>query len=311
MERIGLIDVDGYHYPNLALMRIAAWHKSIGNRVEWALPFFGAYDKIYASKIFTFTPDINSLSYHTDNLIKGGTGYNIRSRLPEEIDTFPVVDYSIYPQYHFSIQRYSIGCIRKCPFCLVNEKEGFIHPVMPVSWNENAEWIEVFDNNFFANPKWPTAVEDLNRQNLPIKFHGIDLRILDADHIQALKTMKIKGGIHIAWDNPKLDLTKRLVTLVENYPPSKVMCYVLIGYDSTIEQDLWRLRTLKALKITPYVMVFRDYANQKRLTPYETDIQRWANRTAFFKSCDFLEWKPRKNFCCREYLEVFKKKQIV
>ena len=70
--RIGLIDVDGHNFPNVALMKLSAWHKAQGDDVEWALPLFGEYDRIYASKVFTFTPDYNRLEYHAKEFIGGG-----------------------------------------------------------------------------------------------------------------------------------------------------------------------------------------------------------------------------------------------
>lgn len=151
--KIGLIDVDGHHFPNFALMKLSAWHKSKGDIVEWADAMFGnGYDRIYKSKIFTFSPDENSP--WTCEVIKGGTGYDIKSQLAPEIEVSSLMDYSLYPQYDYSIQLFSRGCIRHCPFCLVHDKEGGIHPVEPVQLNPNGMHIEVLDNNFFANPEW-------------------------------------------------------------------------------------------------------------------------------------------------------------
>ena len=100
---IGLIDVDGHNFPNFALMRISAYHKARGDQVEWATPF-NRYDKVMASKVFTFTPDFNYLTLQTDIVEKGGTGYDITGRLPKEIENSRLMDYSIYPQYSFSLQ---------------------------------------------------------------------------------------------------------------------------------------------------------------------------------------------------------------
>lgn len=122
--RIGLVDVDGHNFPNFALMKIAAFHKGKGDSVEWAMPLFGHYDRVYKSKIFTFTPD-EPTDWRCE-VIRGGTGYDIRSRLADEIEASTLMDYSIYPQYPFSIQFFSRGCIRHCPFCLVHDKEGGI-----------------------------------------------------------------------------------------------------------------------------------------------------------------------------------------
>ena len=70
MSRIGLIDVDGHNFPNLALMKLSSWHKANGDDVEWAIPF-NHYDTIYRSKIFTFSPD--DLTYYSANqVIRGG-----------------------------------------------------------------------------------------------------------------------------------------------------------------------------------------------------------------------------------------------
>ena len=100
---IGLVDVDGHYFPNFALMRTSAYHKDRSDQVEWATPF-NKYDKVIASKMFTFTPDFNYLTLQANIVEKGGTGYDITSKLPEEIENSRMMDYSIYPQYPFSIQ---------------------------------------------------------------------------------------------------------------------------------------------------------------------------------------------------------------
>ena len=120
--KIGLVDVDGHNFPNFALMKIASYHKAKGDDVEW-VNGFERYNRIYKSKVFTFTPD-DMTAYMADEIIQGGTGYDIKSRLPDEIEAHRGLDYSIYPQHPFSIQFYSRGCIRHCPFCLVHDKEG-------------------------------------------------------------------------------------------------------------------------------------------------------------------------------------------
>lgn len=300
--KIGLIDVDGHNFPNVALMKIASWHRSQGDEVEMAVPMFGEYDRIYASKIFTFSHDFNPYEYNCNEFVRGGTGYDVKSRLPDEIEQHRGLAYDLYPQYPFSVQFYSRGCIRKCPFCLVRDKEGYIHPVDPMEWNPNAQWIEVLDNNFFANPKWREAVEDLLRQNLPVNLHGVDVRIMDEEQAKALKSMKMKGYIHIAWDLPQLDLTPQLESMVKHISARKIVCYVLVGFNSTVERDLHRLNTLKRLGILPFVQPYRDFENRRQVTQYEKDIARWANRAWLFKSMDFKDYEPRKGFKCEQYL---------
>lgn len=298
--KIGLIDVDGHNFPNLALMKIAGYHRAKGDDVDWAF-HFEHYDRIYKAKVFSFTPDDNTAD-DADEIVKGGTGYDIASRLPNEIDEWRKPDYSIYG-FPFTIQFYSRGCIRHCPFCLVHDKEGDIHPVEPMELNPIGKWIEVLDNNFFANPEWREAIKHLKKQGQPINFHGVDIRIMDAEQAEALKGLRLKRNIHIAWDLPQLDLTDKLKEIVMVIPARKLSCYVLVGFNSTPEQDLHRVRILKSLGITPFVQPFRDYENKTKPSQYAKDFARWANRVQLLKSCDFLDLEIRKNFKCSKYFE--------
>ena len=299
--KIGIIDVDGHNFPNLALMKIAGWHKSNGDDVDWAF-HFAHYDRVYKAKVFTFTPD-DETAIDADEIVKGGTGYDIASHLPEEIDAWTKPDYSIYG-FAFSIQFYSRGCIRHCPFCLVNDKEGNIRPVTPMELNPGGKWIEVLDNNFFANPEWREAIRHLKAQGQPVNFHGVDIRIMDAEQAEAIKGLRLKRNIHIAWDIPQVDLTDKLKEIIKIIPAYKLSCYVLVGFNSTPEQDLYRVSTLKSLGITPFVQPFRDYENKTQPSQYAKDFARWANRVWSLKSCDFLDYMPRKNFRCSQYFDL-------
>lgn len=302
MKRIGLVDVDGHNFPNFALMKISAYHKAQGDIVEWADPLFGGgYDKVYMSKIFTFSPDY---PYEFDcEVVKGGTGYDIKSRLPIEIEASPAMDYTIYPDCEYSLQFFSRGCIRRCPFCLVKEKEGHIHPVQPVELNPNGKWIEVLDNNFFANPDWKKSIEYLLNAGQQVKLHGVDIRIMTEEQAYWLNRLRLKGNIHIAWDLPALDLTQKLQEVTKYIKPHKLTCYVLVGYNSTIEQDMFRIDTLRRFGICPFVQPYRDYENKRKPTQYERDLARWANNKFLYKSCKFEDYEPRKGFKCREYLK--------
>lgn len=297
--RIGLIDVDGHHFPNFALMKISAWHKAHGDNVEWCGDMYWDFDRVYQSKIFTFTPDVDRP--FPCEVIKGGTGYDIHSRLPEEIDYSEAMDYSIYPQYPFSIQFFSRGCIRKCPFCLVQEKEGFIHPVHPVQPNPNEEWIEVLDNNFFANPEWRFAIDYLLQRNKPVNLHGVDVRIMNEEQAYYLNKLRLRKSIHIAWDLPELDLTNKLREVTRYIKPYKLMCYILVGFNSTMEQDMYRIERCRELGIKPYVMPYRDYENKTKPSQYAKDLAQYVNKPMIFKSCKFEEFSPRKGFSCSRY----------
>lgn len=117
-----------------------------------------------------------------------------------------------------------------------------------------------------------------------------------------LNKLRLKRSIHIAWDSPEFDLTDKLKEVTKCIKLYKLTCYVLVGYKSSIDQDLYRLRRLKELGIAPFVQPYRDLDNAKRPSNYEIDLALWANRRQVFKTCDFLEFVPRKGFACKQYL---------
>jgi len=280
--KIGLIDIDGHGFPNLALMKISTYHKSLGDIVEIAT--IGEYDKVYASKLFNFSEDINSsMITCKEPIIKGGSGYDIKKNLPLEIECCEP-DYSIYP-YDFSLQFYSRGCIRNCPFCIVRQKEGNIKSVTPMKLNPNGKRIEVLDNNFFANPEWKSAIEDLQCQLQPVNFHGVDVRIMNDEQAFWLMKLKHYKQIHIAWDNPSDDIIPHIREMIKYIKPYNIMCYVLIGYWSTPEQDLYRIEKLRELKIDPFIMPFN------KSDPYQKRFARWVNHKAIFKTVKWYNYK--------------------
>lgn len=301
MNRIGLIDVDGHNFPNIALMKISSFYKDKGDVVDW-VNHFESYDKVYMSKIFTFSPD----EYHhiqCNDISKGGTGYDIKSKLSCEIENVTNLDYSLYPQYNFSVQFFSRGCIRACPFCLVNKKEGKIHSVEPMNLNPNGKHIEVLDNNFFANPNWKEAVKWLQDAKQPINLHGVDVRIMNEEQAYHLNTLKIKGNIHIAWDNPKDDIIPKIKDMLKWINKNKIICYVLIGYWSTIEQDIERVEKLREIGIKPFVQAYRDFDNERTPTQYEKDFMYYVNKRQVFNTCKFEDFMPRKGFRCNYYIK--------
>jgi len=276
--KIGLVDVDG-KMPNIALMKISAWHKAQGDSIEWFDPLISRVDKVYGSKLFNFTPDYG---YYPDGSVKGGTGYDLKTELPEEIETWTLPDYSIYPTCDYSVQLFSRGCIRECKFCVVPEKEGGIRAVPAMYLNPKGNRIEVLDNNFFANPRWRDAVTCLAEINQPVNMHGVDVRLMTEEHADALNSLRHYKRIHIAWDDPAADLCPKLRKVATWIKPYKLMCYVLIGYGSTQEQDMWRVESLREIGIDPFVMPFDKSKN------YQKRFARWVNMKAIFKS---VAWK--------------------
>lgn len=277
--KIGLYNLEP-KIVNTALMQVSKYHKQRGDIVKIYDPF-EKFDKIYAFSIFDFTDK----GYVTKGMICGGSGFNVKLRLPKEIEECDY-DWSLYPKCNFSIVWFSRGCIRNCPFCIVRQKEGYIQPVELKNLNPNGEFIKVQDNNFFANPEWREAIEQLLKWDLPVEFNsGIDVRIFDEDQGEALQKLKIYKQIHIAWDNPREDLRPKIKELMKYIKSYKIMCYVLIGYWSSKEEDLWRIEELRKLKVDPFVMPY----NKKE--KYQRDFARWVNHKAIFKS---VKWKDYK-----------------
>lgn len=277
---IRLVDLDG-KMPNIALMKISNYHKALGHNTEWHNPLFDKkIDRLYISKIFNFTDDY--LYCDAKEIIKGGTGYDITSKLPDEIEKIRTLDYSLYPQHNYSMQFFSRGCIRNCPFCVVRQKEGYIQTVEPMDLNPNGQHIEVLDNNFFANPEWQESIKLLLKWGQPVNLHGVDVRIMTEEQAFYLNKLKHYKSIHIAWDNPNHNLVPKLEEVIKYIKPYKLMCYVLIGFDSTHEQDLYRVEKLRELKIDPFVMPYNKF------DPYQKRFARWVNHKAIFKT---VKWE--------------------
>ncbi len=272
--------------PNIAIMQISTYHKRLGDDVNWYSHLFDREDTdiLYISKLFDYTRDPAYLPL-TANVIKGGTGYDIKIKLPEDIESIRDLDYSLYPNCQYSVQFYSRGCIRRCQFCVVPEKEGHIQSVEPYKLNLKGRYIEVLDNNFFANPEWREAIKDLKRINQPVNFHGVDVRLLNKEQCEALNNLRLHKQIHIAWDFPQIDLRPKLKEILQWIKPYKLMCYVLIGFNSTPEQDLFRVMELRKLKIDPFVMPYNKH------DPYQRAFARWVNHKAIFKSCTWVEYQ--------------------
>ncbi len=189
----------------------------------------------------------------------------------------------------------------------MREKEGYIQSYEPVELNPKGKWIEVLDNNFFANPEWKSSIDYLIDTKQKVNLHGVDVRLMNEEQAYWLNKLKLKRNIHIAWDLPELDLSDKLKEVTKYIPAYKIRCYVLVGFNSSIEQDIYRLRKLKELGIAPFVQPYRDFENERKPSQYEKDLARWANKMWTFKSCDFSEFQPRKGFRCSHYLNGFEK----
>lgn len=301
MAHIGLWS-DCHHFPSLPMMKLSAYHKSIGDTVEQYMPL-NHYDLVYASKVFSFTEDIDDRCIvQADELKKGGTGYciSVQNRkevfdkskddpLTEEVEhIYP--DYDLFPEYKFAAGFLTRGCPRGCNFCIVGKKEGRCSKqVADLSefWRGQKQ-IEILDPNILACREHERLLIQLAETKARVNFNqGIDIRLVNPDNIALLNKIKMPV-LHFAWDNPDDDLTKyfRLFsehTAVKSYRDKIV--YVLTNFGSTMDQDLYRIYTLRDLGFSPYVMIYQKQTATKELKR----LQRWCNNRYIFRSCARFE----------------------
>lgn len=299
--RIGLIDVDGHNFPNIPLMKISAWHKKNGDSVEWYDPMFsGHMDKVYMSKVFSFTPDFQ-YCIDADEIITGGSGYCIslvdgkevfdKSKdfdLPHEIEhIYP--DYSLYGITDTAYGFMSRGCPRGCSFCHVEAKEG--RRSIKVAdlcefWNGQKN-IVLCDPNILACREWKSLLQQLIDSKAWVDINqGLDIRLMTEEKAEMLKRIKTKN-LHFAWDRyedkdkiiPKFKMFKEITGI--GY--QKLGVFVLCNFDTTIDQDLERIYLLRDLGFSPYVMLY----NKENIPKGHTlrKMQRWANNRFVFAKC--------------------------
>lgn len=294
--KVRLIDVDG-KIPNFALMKISTYHKRLGDNVDWYEPLLDSEDTdiLYMSKIFTFTEDYKYLPTKA-KIIRGGTGYDYTTKLPEEIESITELDYSLYPDCDYSIIFTTRGCVRQCPFCIVPKKEGIIHNIPVCELNPKGKYIMLLDNNFFANKTWRENIKILKAFNQPIDFNtGIDLRLLTEEQCEALKDIKIRY-IHCAWDNykDKEKILPKIEMLCKYIKPYKIIVYVLVGFENEeiVATDIERVMTLKGYGVKPFAMGYIDFDNPNhQKTKSVTDFCRWVNKRQIFQKTSWEEYR--------------------
>ena len=292
--KIGLIDVDGHSgFPNLALCKLSAWHKAKGDSVEWYEPLMsGHMNRVYMSKVFTFT---NDYPYNIDanEVLKGGTGYkDYTTVLPDEIEhSFP--DYSIYPNCDYAIGFLTRGCIRSCPWCVVPKKEGKIRGV--ATWQEikrpDSDKILFLDNNVLASEHGLHQIESIGEVDIKIDFNqGLDARLIDKPVAKLLANCKWVRFIRISCDTSgMIPIVERAVTNLgeAGVKPYRIFVYTLV---QDIDESHERILAMKDMGLDVFAQPYRDFDGgepslaQKRLA-------NWCNKKSVFKSCTWEEFR--------------------
>ena len=281
--KIGLVDVDSHNWPNLCLMKLSAYHKSQGHQVEWWRPE-GKYDVVYKSRVFTDTYSKDTVTVkNAERVITGGTGYGKGENLPDIIEHC-CPDDTLYPQFADTASGFrSRGGPRNCGFCIVSGKEG--RKSVRVAdldefWHGQKE-IKLMDANLLACREHETLIRQLADSRAWVDFsQGLDIRLINPDNMSLLNQVRAKT-VHFAWDNPEEDLTgcfQKFLDLTAIRDRRRRQVYVLTNYGSTLEQDLYRIETLRDMGFSPYVMVY-DRPNAPAVTRH---LQRWVNNKRIF-----------------------------
>ena len=303
---VGLIAVDSNH-PNLALMKISQYHKRSGDHVEWYTPF-ESYDVVYMSKIFCFTEDYGQWITNARRICKGGTGYDVYSTLPEDME-YVTPDYSIYPSidkktaYGFTTR----GCPNKCKWCVVPRKEGNIHPYMDVDdiAVEGRINLILMDNNILACGYGISQIEKIISRKYRVDFNqALDARLVTEDIAKLLAKVRWIDFIRFGCDTPKqIEECEKAMDLVNKYKgkPGQYLMYTMI--DKDINEAYNRLSHFRSYKnVRVVAQPFRDINNPSQVIPqWQKDMAHWAMRRVYYASCDFKDFEVRKGFKCGEY----------
>jgi len=301
LKRIGLVNMEP-KYMNLAIEKLRMHHEGLEHEViDTQVPtepmllqfWLESFDQVYVSSIFTFTPK-EHVPINDPRVTVGGTGFDVLSKLPDEIER-------LKPKLNFGFT--SRGCIRKCDFCAVPEKEGHIHAVGDLYdlWDGKANQVTLLDNNILAlGDHFEMICKQAIKENVKLDFNqGLDIRLLTKDHVKLLSQIKIDKP-RFAFDHPQMaDMIADRIGWLKDAGIKVSSFYVLVGFDTTIEEDLFRLRLLRKAKQNAYVMKYRpvtpEQALHHRQRTYDelkilNGLSNWANQHWLFHKMDFAEY---------------------
>lgn len=294
--RIGLVDVDGHNFPNLALMKISAWHKNRGHEVSFANPL-ERYDKIYMSKVFTFTPDCPySWDCETE---KGGTGYgDYKKVLPDEIEhTCP--DYDLYG-VDYAMGFTTRGCIRHCSFCLVHDKEGMLHEHADLrEFLSDRKKVVLLDNNIVASKHGIKQLEYCRDNGIAVDCNqGMDARILCKSEylcnlVADLRQIKTHG-VRIACDQEnEIEPCHKTIEMIHNRNPRCgiiVYCLLTDDYEDSLRRVLeWRKY---GHSVAVYAPPYRNFGDPNQEIPaWQRRLSNWASNHWKYYACEWKDYR--------------------
>jgi hypothetical protein len=237
---------------NLALMKISTYHKRLGDEVTLNMPLFPC-DKSYASILF----EKNRGIFNADEY--GGTAFDNTLLQIDVEKTKP--DYDLFP-IDYSLGYTFRPCFRKCEFCKVPD---LLHP----DTEHHSIWefhdtrfnkICLLNNNTFFDKQWKETFEEIWDAKLTLIEHGFDLRLIDEEKAEVLRKTKFQGAIHYAWD--LMQNEKKIIEGLKIAPKGTV--YVLIGFNTTQEEDIYRCQKIVDHGFDPYIMTYHQNKTEKR-----------------------------------------------
>lgn len=293
---IGLIDIDQTSWPNLVLMKLSAYWKRRGATTELVKleevlrgqSLFWVFDKIYGAVIFKRNRFI-AQRLRRIGVEVGGSGWSLENKLPDYIESL-CPDYELYGISDTGYGFLTRGCPRQCPFCIVAKKEGTLsrHVADLSQFWRGQKYIKLLDPNILAYLDHEKLLQQLIDSHAWIDFtQGVDARLLNPDNVYFLSKIKTRM-IHFAWDSAADELTPRMLWYykkVTGLDQRKLRCYVLTNYNSTIDEDLYRIYRLRELRINPYVMIY-DKTNAPQKVRW---LQRWVNNPLIWMTVDRFE----------------------
>lgn len=290
-----LIDADST-IPNIALMKLSAWRKSLGDDVELVkanLPYYPnkkktpfiakSADKIYCSVIF----EGNAEYIIGDNIIFGGTGFDLTTKIPSVAEKFDP-DYSIYPDNDTSYGFITRGCMRNCSFCKVPKKEGYIHRVASVESIVRHKKVKFLDNNILSLPEHKEILVELVQKNIKYQFNqGLDIRLLDSENSYLLSKSNYLGEYIFAFDNWKYKtIIEKKMILLSWRKPYLLKFFVYTHPDMPLSETVKRVVWLKENRCIPYIM--RDISCwQSEFSDFFIDLAAYCNQVNLFKKMEF------------------------
>jgi hypothetical protein len=296
-KNILLVDIDST-IANLALMKISAYHKALGHNVflHRGLTIPRTLEKpemVYISCIFVKNRAAArrlAKQFPESEVHLGGCGINLSTTLPEDIEHL-MPDYDLYPECDYSLGYCSRGCLRNCGFCIAPRKEGKVHPVADIYefYNPKFKKMVLLDNNILALPDhFRKIAKQIISEKIRAEFkQGLDIRLVDDKNAKLLKQMRILEP-KFSWDDVNDEyMVMRGIEILRRNGINRSMFYVLIGYSSTFQQDLYRLNRLRDLGQRAFVMI---YDREILKDPRYASMRSWANPQKFFPKCTYEEF---------------------